>query len=261
MLLGVLSTELEAINQGFPGLHEKVVKQIPCLCKECKTSMQPFMFEERNLLRRLEKNKFEVECECSLDKIDIRILLDGVATGTPAQQPAWASKAPPPRTVRIFLASSNELLTDRDAFELHFRQENDRYQATGQYLEIIRWENFLDAVSPTRKQDDYNQSIKDCDIFLSLFATKAGKFTEEEFDTAYAQFKTDGVPTIFTFFKDVPLTTASARREDMESLWNMQAKLAALGHFYTNYENTQDLLLRFSRQLKILTDQGKLSAN
>jgi hypothetical protein len=102
VLLGVLATELEAINQGFPGLHEKVVKLIPCLCNECKTAMQPFMFEERNLLRRLEKNRFEVECECSLDKVDIRILLDGVATGDPAQQPAWASKAPAPRTVRIF---------------------------------------------------------------------------------------------------------------------------------------------------------------
>jgi hypothetical protein len=68
------------------------------------------------------------------------------------------------------------------------------------------------------------------------------------------------VPSIFTFFKDVAITTASARREDLESLWDMQAKLAKLGHFHTSYENTQDLLLRFSKQLRTLTDQGKLSA-
>ncbi|MEN9868861.1 MAG: hypothetical protein RL748_4451, partial [Pseudomonadota bacterium] len=129
-----------------------------------------------------------------------------------------------------------------------------------QYLEITRWENFLDAVSPTRKQDDYNQAIKDCDIFVSLFGTKAGKFTKEEFDTAYAQFKTDGVPAIFTFFKDVTITTATLSRKDINSLLSMKAKLAKLGHFHTSYENTQDLLLRFSQQLQTLTAQGKLTA-
>ena len=249
-LLNVLAHEIEEINQGFPGLPEKVVKLIPCQCKECRAALEPFMFEARDLLRRVVKNIAEVECNCSYEKMQVSQLLDGVAAAETASQPDWASKAPAPRTIRIFLASSNELETERDAFELHFRRENDRYQATGQYLEIIRWENFLDAVSASRKQDDYNQAIKDCDIFVSLFATKAGKFTEEEFDTAYAQFKTDGVPTIFTFFKDVPISTSKARREDLESLWQMQDKLAKLGHFYTNYENTQDLLLRFSQQLQ-----------
>ncbi len=258
VLLNVLANEIEAINQGFPGLSEKVEKLIPCLCRECQAAMQPFMFEASNLLRRIERNVLQVECNCSYEMMKVRQLLDGVSVGEAASQPEWASKAPAPRNIRIFLASSNELLLDRDAFELHFRRENDRYQATGQYLEIIRWENFLDSVSITRKQDDYNQAIRDCDIFVSLFATKAGKFTEEEFDTAYAQFKTDGLPTIFTFFKDVAISTGSARREDLTSLWNMQDKLAKLGHFYTGYQNTEDLLLRFSQQLQKLTDLGKL---
>lgn len=220
VLLNVLANEIEAINQGFPGLHEKVVKLIPCLCAECKTAVKPFMYEERNLLRRIGKDISHVECECSFEMRGVRTLLEGVDAGAAAKQPDWAkhSKAPVPRTIRIFLASSNELSADRDAFELHCLRENHRSQTTGQYLEIVRWENFLDAVSSTRKQDDYNQAIRDCDIFVSLFATKAGKFTEEEFDTAYAQFKNDGVPTIFTFFKDVPTTTASLRREDINSL-------------------------------------------
>jgi hypothetical protein len=258
VLLNVLANEIEAINQGFRGLHETVTKRIPCLCSECKTTLAPFMYDARDLLRRMEKNIREVQCNCSYEMLDVRSLLDGVAPDSPAKQPDWASKPPAPRTVRIFLASSNELKPDRDAFELHFRRENDRYQATGQYLEIVRWENFLDAVSHTRKQDDYNQAIKECDIFVSLFATKAGKFTEEEFDTAYAQFKSDGVPTIFTFFKDEQVNIGSLRPEDMGSLWAMQKKLDGLGHFYTNYQNTADLNLRFTQQLQKMTDKGML---
>ena len=190
----------------------------------------------------------------------MRLLLEGVAPGEAAKQPDWAKPVQPsiPRTVRIFLASSNELLADRDAFENHFRRENDRYLETGQYLKIERWENFLDTVSSTRKQDDYNQAIKDCDIFVSLFATKAGKFTEEEFDTAYAQFKTDGTPVIFTFFKNVAVSIGDVVREDMKSLWEMQDKLKKLGHFYTTYENLQDLNLQFTSQLQKLADKGAL---
>ena len=216
------------------------------------------MYAARDLLRRMGLNIREVQCNCSYEMLDVRSLLDGVGPDGPAKQPDWASKPPAPRTVRIFLASANELTSDRDAFELHFRRENDRYQATGQYLEIVRWENFLAAVSHTRKQDDYNLVIKECDIFVSLFATKAGKFTEEEFDTAYAQFKSDGVPTIFTFFKDVQVSTGSLRREDMESLWAMQKKLDGLGHIYTNYANTADLNLRFTQQLQKMPDKGML---
>ena len=53
----------------------------------------------------------------------------------------------------------------------------------------MRWENFLDAMSETRLQNEYNKAVRDCDVFVSLFFTKTGKFTEEEFDVAHQQFK------------------------------------------------------------------------
>src|SRR5690606_14407159 len=76
-------------------------------------------------------------------------------------------------------ASSSELRADRDEFELYFRQQNDTLRKQGIYLQIVRWENFLDAMSETRLQDEYNKEIRDCDIFVSLFFTKTGKFTVE----------------------------------------------------------------------------------
>ena len=72
----------------------------------------------------------------------------------------------------------------------------------GVYLTIVRWENFLDAMSETRLQDEYNKAIRECDVFVSLFFTKTGKFTEEEFDAAHEQFKAAGRPLIYTYFQE-----------------------------------------------------------
>jgi len=154
-----------------------------------------------------------------------------------------------PRTIRIFLASSEELREDRDAFELYFRQQNDQFRRQGLYLEINRWENFLDAMSETRLQNEYNNAVRDCDIFVSLFFTKTGKFTEEEFDTAHSQFKQTGRPLIYTFFKNAEIKTGTARAEDLKSLWAFQERLKALGHFYTRYDNVEHLKRQFRDQL------------
>jgi hypothetical protein len=158
--------------------------------------------------------------------------------------------------VRIFLASSSELREDRDAFELYMRQRNDELRKEGAYLEIVRWENFLDAMSETRLQDEYNNAVRGCDVFVALFATKAGKFTEEEFDRAFGEFKASGKPRIFTYFKNAEFKISSARREDLQSLWAFQDKLKGLGHYQTNYENTADLKLQFGDQLRKLIAAG-----
>lgn len=163
--------------------------------------------------------------------------------------PVAQEHATPPRTIRIFLASSEELRADRDAFELYFRQQNDQFLRKGLYLEIERWENFLDAMSETRLQDEYNRAVRDCDVFVSLFFTKTGKFTEEEFDTAHRQFEETGKPLIYTFFKNADIKTGSARAEDLKSLWAFQEKLRDLGHFYTGYDNIEHLKRQFRDQL------------
>jgi hypothetical protein len=78
----------------------------------------------------------------------------GIRSARPDDVPKSPEQLTSQRTIRIFLASSDELHNDRDAFELHFRQRNDQLRNRGVYLQIIRWENFLDAMSPTRLQDE-----------------------------------------------------------------------------------------------------------
>jgi internalin A len=144
---------------------------------------------------------------------------------------------------------------------LYFRQQNDQLRKRGVYLEIVRWENFLDAMSETRLQDEYNKEIRACDIFVCLFFTRTGKFTEEEFGVAHRQFQGTGRPRIFTFFKDADVRTGSARKEDLNSLWAFRDKLQKLGHFHTLYQNTEDLKLQFHNQLERLLEQRDVASN
>src|SRR5450432_124617 len=104
-------------------------------------------------------------------------------------------------TIRIFIASSSELEIDRKEFRNFLSEENDRLHKKGMYLELIQWENFLDSVSKTSKQDSYNEELKKSSIVISLFFTKAGKYTQEEFDTALKQFKETDSPILYTYFK------------------------------------------------------------
>lgn len=170
---------------------------------------------------------------------------------------------------KIFLASSSELKGDREQFEIFINRKNKDWVAKNIFLELIVWEDFLDAVSKTRLQDEYNKAILGCDIFVILFFTKVGQYTEEEFETAIGQFKTTNKPFIFTYFKDAEISTGTANKKDLMSLWAFQEKLDKLGHFYTIYKNIDELKFKFNQQLdklatngfiELTLDQGKSAA-
>jgi hypothetical protein len=103
-----------------------------------------------------------------------------------------------------------------------------------------------------------------------LFFTKVGKYTAEEFETAFGQFQATRKPFIFTYFKDAPISTGSIDEDDWMSLLAFKKKLKALGHFVTVYQNLDALKLHFNQQLdKLATsgfiefkpDQGKAAAS
>jgi hypothetical protein len=107
-------------------------------------------------------------------------------------------------------------------------------------------------------QDDYNQAVRSCDIFVSLFKTKTGTFTEEEFDVAYQAFKTFKKPLIYTYFMQTEVSNHKSMREALNSLWSFQEKLKALGHYPTQFTSIEDLKLQFRDQLDLLIAEGKI---
>jgi hypothetical protein len=151
------------------------------------------------------------------------------------------------QTIHIFLASSAELKADRDEFRLFLSVENDRLHKTGIYLKLIQWEYFLDALSETRLQDQYNKAIAGSDLMVCLFNTKAGIYTIEEFEIAYKIFRETGKPLIWTYFKQAPPGAAGAEDASLEAF---KTKIASLGHFYTRYNNIDNLKYQFKLQLE-----------
>jgi hypothetical protein len=128
-------------------------------------------------------------------------------------------------TKKIFLASSSELEDDRKEFEIFINRKNKGLRKKGFFIELVIWEDFLDAMSQTRLQDEYNKAVKECDIFVMLFFTKVGKYTEEEFEIAFGQFKAANKPLIYTYFKDAQITTGSLDEQDTMSLFAFKKKL------------------------------------
>jgi hypothetical protein len=54
---------------------------------------------------------------------------------------------PPTESKKIFLASSSELATDRRSFEIFIGCLNKHCIRRGIFLELVIWEDFLDAMS------------------------------------------------------------------------------------------------------------------
>lgn len=160
------------------------------------------------------------------------------------------------KTKKIFLASSSELQEDREQFEILISRKNSIFKNNGILLELVIWENFIDAISETRLQDEYNKKIKSCDVFVMLFYTKVGKYTEEEFDMALQTFQTEGKPLVYTYFKNVPIDETNQSERDKTSLEAFKAKLKSIGHFKTQYENIDQLKFHFSDQLDKLVSEG-----
>ncbi|MGK7886633.1 MAG: hypothetical protein AB4057_18655 [Crocosphaera sp.] len=158
------------------------------------------------------------------------------------------------KSLKIFLASSSELKEDREQFEIFINRKNKQYIKQGIFLELVIWEDFLDAISQTRLQDEYNKVITECDLFVSLFLTKVGQYTEEEFDTAFGTFKENNKPLIYTYFKDSPINLSRITTE-INTLLKFKEKLSNLGHFYTSYNSIEDLKYRFDQQLNKAFEQ------
>ena len=203
----VIIDELDSISQSYHQLQYE--KMIPCQCSECTSSSQPEFFDYSVVKKRQERGKKDtIECRRSEEDVSLSLLLQGYEiqailkalpdkqnggqNGDPAPPAALQPVAPPAlKTIKIFLASSSELKEDREQFEIFINRQNKNYTKDGIFLELFIWEDFLNAMSKTRSQDEYNKAIESCDVFVMLACTKVGKYTNEEFLVAVETFQSN----------------------------------------------------------------------
>ena len=90
-LLSVIASDLDALNDSFRGLKDKVSKLVPCICKTCKSLEEPAMFEQKELIDRKKRGKLTIECPKPPEYYDVTVieLLEGIRL---EPLPEWASE-------------------------------------------------------------------------------------------------------------------------------------------------------------------------
>jgi Leucine-rich repeat (LRR) protein len=245
-LIMLVMNSLKDISDEYKGVQPTIY--VPCICNICKSSSSPTIFSYEKLLKwSLNKENPRVTCNESDNSIPIEILLYNVGLPNNTKENTEQGFG---KKIKIFLASSSELKRDREIFEMFINRENKRLNNEGIFLELNMWEDFVDNLSKTRLQDEYNRIASECDIFISLFFTKVGKYTSEEFERAFGQFKDTGKPLVYTYFKDEPQSLNQVKKEDIDSKFFFEEKLRLLGHFKSIYRNTDDLKYQFKMQLE-----------
>lgn len=161
---------------------------------------------------------------------------------------------------RIFLASSAELITDRQAFEIFLARLNDEFVRLDKHVhfDLYVWERESEAVFETHKQDQYNQNLANCDLFVLLAWTKVGMWTNKEFDIALSRFRATGKPLLFTYKKIAPPSHIPSEA-DQQSLAAFDANLLhEVGHFTGSYALPAELTTGFRTELDKLFASGYL---
>lgn len=151
------------------------------------------------------------------------------------------------KEIKVFLASSEELKYDRLAFSDLIRKLDNIYEKRGIRIKLFQWEDFDAAYNDKRKQDEYNEYIKQSDLFLALFRTKAGKFTVEEFELARDEHREKGLPKPHVYCRDLE----QGETEDATLSEFKQRLFDEMGHFFARYKNEDGLNLHFVMQLQL----------
>ena len=151
-------------------------------------------------------------------------------------------------TIHIFLGSSlGELHENRMEIGNYVRKLNDIYRDRDVYIKLYECEDENAAMVKGRKQEEYNEEIRQSDIFLVLFYNKAGQYTIEEFHEAYKQFQKTGAPAILTFFRQ-----GEGYAPEQSVLEFMNELGEQLGHYFKRYTHIDSVKLTLLLQMKLM---------
>ena len=154
------------------------------------------------------------------------------------------------KTIKVFIASSEELRLERLEFTDMIQHLNRILKPRGVEIEPVKWE-YLDAsMGPLHKQEEYNRELKTCELCLVLYWTRFGDYTKSEFDTAYSELCAGRNPQkLYVYFKDADEITSELRafKESFDTRY---------GHFFCRFENVDTMKLNFLLQFEAYQNQS-----
>ena len=89
------------------------------------------------------------------------------------------------KTIKLFLASSEELKPERLVIAEMVTQLNYSLAKFNVAIRLVKWEYLDSSMGVQHKQEDYNDYLRQCDMCVVLFWTKFGMYTEIELKLAY----------------------------------------------------------------------------
>lgn len=107
------------------------------------------------------------------------------------------------KTIKIFLASSEELKPERLVIAELITKLNFLWAEYDISIRLVKWEYLDSSMGAQHKQEDYNDYLRQCDMCVVLYWTKFGMYTEIELETAYKIFTSGGnLKQMAVMFKD-----------------------------------------------------------
>lgn len=148
------------------------------------------------------------------------------------------------KTIKVFIASSDELELERLQFSDMILHLNRILKPRGVEIEPVKWE-YLDAsMGPLHKQEEYNKELKTCEMCLVLYWTKFGEYTKSEFDTAYSELCAGRNPKkLYVYFKNAEDITPELKTFK-------ESFATSYGHFFCRFENVDTMRLNFLLQFE-----------
>jgi len=160
------------------------------------------------------------------------------------------------KTLKIFLASSNELQTEREMMAALANSLNTVLEKQGVNVIVVQWENLDASMGVNHKQDDYNEKLRECDMCMVLYWTKFGMYTKIELETAFNELKAGHNPKkVYVYFKEDDSKVSDELKVFRDSF------PTKYGHFYTPFSNFDTLkahfLLQFMEYQSQILPEGK----
>jgi internalin A len=261
-MMTVILKTFRALHADYKGIKYK--EKVPCTCEGCRTGKnKQYYFDFDNLTFRLEKGRHEVECDYSLEKLNVLKLLENTfvfeqfkdGRGLQLKESGLRKSISEIRIINLFLASSNELESERKEIEIAMSRKNDTLRKQGFLVDLLIWEDNKYIGKSLRSQDNYNLEIEQCNLFAMLFYSKVGKYSSEEFEKAKSLFDKEAMPRICIFQKDKDLPKKMIKA-DSDSRYEFLERLNKIEHFPVLFENTDKLVNELEDTIdKLLQDQ------
>lgn len=262
-IMTVILKTFRELHAEYKGIKFK--EKVPCICEGCNNGKnKQHYFDFDNLNFRLEKGRFEVECDKSLQQVNILELLENTFVfekfekGRMLQlkEKVIGESASEIRIVNLFLASSNELQNEREKIEIAISRKNDSLRKQGFFVDLLVWEDGKHIGKSLRSQDNYNLEIEQSDVFAMLFYSKVGKYSLEEFELAKKLFEHKTSPRLCVFQKDIDLPKR-INKADSDSRYAFLEKLNKIEHFPILFENADKLVSELEDVIdKLLDDES-----